>query len=116
MELGNEEGWYTDSFGDHEARWMSAGRPTNLVRDGDTESYDDVSNSVPSRIPERIEPPPSSITPADTLRADDAEATRTPSLRELEAEEASVAFTTEAHPWFLSRRIYQRKAKRRGQI
>ena len=34
------EGWYRDPFGVHEDRWMSAGRPTKLVRDGGTESYD----------------------------------------------------------------------------
>jgi hypothetical protein len=37
----HEEGWYTDPFQRHEARWMSAGTPTKLVRDGDVESYDD---------------------------------------------------------------------------
>jgi len=35
------EGWYTDPFGRHEARWISSGRPTLLVRDGDVESHDD---------------------------------------------------------------------------
>jgi hypothetical protein len=34
------EGWYQDPFGVHEHRWMSQGRPTKLVRDGGTESYD----------------------------------------------------------------------------
>jgi hypothetical protein len=33
-----EEGWYTDPFGRHEARWLSDGSPTKLVRDGDAES------------------------------------------------------------------------------
>ncbi len=40
-EHAEAEGWYTDPFGRHDARWMSAGRPTKLVRDGDDESYDD---------------------------------------------------------------------------
>ena len=31
------EGWYTDPYGRHEARWMSAGTPTRLVRDGEVE-------------------------------------------------------------------------------
>jgi len=34
------EGWYTDPFARYEARWMSAGRPTELVRDGRTEAHD----------------------------------------------------------------------------
>ena len=34
------EDWYTDPYERHEARWMSAGRPTKLVRDGKVESHD----------------------------------------------------------------------------
>ena len=34
------EGWYRDPFGIHEDRWMSQGKPTKLVRDSGTESYD----------------------------------------------------------------------------
>ena len=34
------EGWYVDPFGVHEARWISDGSPTALVRDGGTESHD----------------------------------------------------------------------------
>jgi len=34
------EGWYTDPFDRHEARWMSAGKPTELVRDGRAEAHD----------------------------------------------------------------------------
>jgi hypothetical protein len=37
---GHEEGWHADPFGRHEARWMSDGTPTALVRDGDVESCD----------------------------------------------------------------------------
>ena len=40
MEVLPAEGWYRDPFGVHEDRWMSQGRPTKLVRDGGTESYD----------------------------------------------------------------------------
>ncbi len=36
----HEEGWYVDPFELHEARWMSDGKPTSLVRDGDVESQD----------------------------------------------------------------------------
>ncbi len=35
-----EEGWFTDPYGRHEARWMSAGEPTALIRDGGTEGND----------------------------------------------------------------------------
>jgi hypothetical protein len=34
------EGWYRDPYAIHEDRWMSQGRPTKLVRDSGTESYD----------------------------------------------------------------------------
>ena len=42
--MGDEEleDWFTDPFGRHEARWMSHGVPTSLVRDGRTESDDPV--------------------------------------------------------------------------
>ena len=36
------EGWFTDPFGRHEARWMSGDTPTDLVRDGRTEDHDPV--------------------------------------------------------------------------
>jgi hypothetical protein len=35
------EGWCTDPFGLHEARWLSDGVPTKLVRDDGVESYED---------------------------------------------------------------------------
>jgi hypothetical protein len=35
------EGWYLDPFGVHEERWMSGGRPTELVRDGSVEAKDE---------------------------------------------------------------------------
>lgn len=40
MERQQAEGWYLDPYQIHHDRWMSAGRPTKLVRDGQTESYD----------------------------------------------------------------------------
>jgi hypothetical protein len=49
------EGWYTDPYGRHEARWMSAGSPTRLVRDGEVESHDDPPDEPPSVTPIRIE-------------------------------------------------------------
>jgi len=36
----NEEGWYTDPFAHHEARWFSDGVPTALVRDGGLDGHD----------------------------------------------------------------------------
>jgi hypothetical protein len=33
-------GWFTDPFDLHEARWLSAGIATSLVRDGGVESFD----------------------------------------------------------------------------
>jgi hypothetical protein len=67
------EGWYTDPFGRHEARWMSAGVPTKLVRDGDEESSDEPPDGAPTVTPTRIEAEPLRDG-ADFLRADDPEA------------------------------------------
>ncbi len=48
------EGWFTDPFGRHEARWMSDGSPTKLVRDGEEESYDDPPDEEPTVTASRI--------------------------------------------------------------
>ena len=49
------EGWFGDPYGRHEARWMSGGVPTALVRDGNVEGSDpppDGPNGArPSAIP-----------------------------------------------------------------
>jgi hypothetical protein len=43
MRMGDSlEGWYTDPYARHEARWMSQGKPTRLVRDGRVEASDPV--------------------------------------------------------------------------
>jgi hypothetical protein len=34
------QGWYRDPYAIHEDRYLSAGMPTKLVRDGDQEAYD----------------------------------------------------------------------------
>ncbi|MGP0029718.1 MAG: hypothetical protein ACLPVF_04345 [Acidimicrobiales bacterium] len=60
MEVDREEGWYTDPFGRHEARWLSNGAPTKLVRDAGQESYDDPPDEAPSLVPEVIESAPAS--------------------------------------------------------
>jgi hypothetical protein len=114
VDSGLDEGWYIDPYGIHDARWISTGKATKLVRDGQVESYDEPPDSPPIRAATRIEPPPGSVTSADTLRADDAEATTMPSLAELEREEMSVAISTEAHQWILTRRWYPRNVDRRS--
>jgi hypothetical protein len=74
MEKEHEEGWYTDPFGRHEARWLSNGQPTKLVRDAGVESYDAPPAERPVVEPVMIEPDSRSLTPDDLLRADSAEA------------------------------------------
>jgi hypothetical protein len=64
------EGWRSDPFGRHEARWMSAGTPTRLVRDGGSESFDDPPDTPWSCDPEPIVPVGG---PDSTRRADDAQ-------------------------------------------
>lgn len=53
------EGWYKDPFGRHEARWLSDGVPTKLVRDGEVESFDDPPEEEPSQPIEEIQATPS---------------------------------------------------------
>ncbi len=72
MSFQTLEGGGTDPYAQHEARWLSDGRPTRLVRDGDATSYDDLPEGPWARAPEPIEPAPESG-PADLRRADDAE-------------------------------------------
>jgi hypothetical protein len=66
------EGWYSDPFARHEARWMSQGNPTSLVRDGAVEGSDPVANGPAVAVPVRIETGPAENA-SDLLRADDAE-------------------------------------------
>jgi hypothetical protein len=73
MEKEFEEGWYTDPFGCHAARWLSDGQPTKLVRDGGVESYDEPPDAPPIQDPVLIEPDPASLGAEDLRRADDAE-------------------------------------------
>ena len=35
------QGWYRDPYGNDAERWFSDGKPTNLVRDYGTDSYDE---------------------------------------------------------------------------
>jgi hypothetical protein len=68
---GSLEGWYTDPYERHEARWMSQGTPTSLVRDGKVEGSDPVADEPFKVTPVRIE----SVglqDGSDQRRADDA--------------------------------------------
>jgi hypothetical protein len=67
------EGWYTDPYARHEARWLSDGVTTKLVRDGDATSYDEPPEGPFVREPEAIEVEPGRGTADDLRRADDAE-------------------------------------------
>jgi hypothetical protein len=68
------EGWYTDPYQRHEARWLSRGKPTKLVRDEGVESYDEPPAGPQTRVPQKIViDPPASLGASDLLRADDGE-------------------------------------------
>jgi hypothetical protein len=71
MQAQPAEGWYLDPYQIHQHRWMSAGRPTRLVRDGQTESCDE-----PPDLPlPEVLVPVAAAGPADgsdLRRADDA--------------------------------------------
>ena len=68
------EGWCTDPYSRHEARWLSDGRPTKLVRDGAVVAHDEPPDEPFSRNPELIEHEPTRDA-TDLRRADDAERT-----------------------------------------
>jgi hypothetical protein len=70
VKLEDQEGWFTDPFGRHEARWLSNGAPTKLVRDGGDESYDDPPDEAPTQEPQRIEVEVEATGGVDMLRAD----------------------------------------------
>lgn len=65
------EGWYRDPYGLHEDRWMSAGRPTRLVRDGQVESDDAPPEGPFTRPIVRSSPHGADPGAADLRRADD---------------------------------------------
>ena len=67
----HEEGWYTDPFDRHEARWFSDGLPTKLVRDGPVESQDPPPDEPFRSEPVRVVPAHESDE-SDLHRADDA--------------------------------------------
>jgi hypothetical protein len=57
MSNHGEEGWCSDPFGRHEARWMSDGTPTKLVRDGGVESTDEPPDEEPALVATPISNP-----------------------------------------------------------
>lgn len=69
------EGWFTDPYGRHELRWLSDGRATKLVRDGETTSYDDPPPGPWAERPQRAEvDADAGAGGRDLVRADAAEA------------------------------------------
>jgi hypothetical protein len=72
-------GWYLDPYGVHEQRWISAGRPTALVRDDGRESKDEPPDRPPT-LPFIAAPVDDSLGWRDTLRADDLNRQPSPDL------------------------------------
>ena len=69
-----DEGWFTDPWGHHKARWISLGKATDLVRDGDVEAHDPPPDTPPTITPALIPPEaPGQVGAGDLKRADDAE-------------------------------------------
>jgi hypothetical protein len=97
MESQGLEGWCTDPFGRHEARWLSAGSPTKLVRDGEVEAYDDPPDEEPTLQAQLIEPEVGLIGGADLLRVGDPDSAPM-SLEGLERRMGEAALEGGAHP------------------
>ena len=91
------EGWFTDPFGRHEARWLSFGTPTKLVRDGNVESYDEPPEVEPTTVPERIEHEAAANDGADLVRAGDG-STQTNDFGSLNQRMNDGALEGGAHP------------------
>ena len=71
---GQAQGWYRDPYELHEDRYLSAGVPTKLVRDGGKESYDPPPDApLPPGALIPVEPQDTDVTDgADLHRADEA--------------------------------------------
>ncbi len=65
------EGWYTDPYARHEARWMSEGIATALVRDGGVEGHDPAPDGPFKVAPVAIEDDVGASGGADLRRADE---------------------------------------------
>jgi hypothetical protein len=73
-EFDLDEGWFTDPWGHHEARWFSLGKAADLVRDGGVEGHDPVPNTPPTLTPAPIpHEAPGRVGAEDLKRADDEE-------------------------------------------
>ncbi|HTU37563.1 MAG TPA: hypothetical protein VMF35_06065 [Acidimicrobiales bacterium] len=97
MDKEGLEGWCTDPFGRHEARWLSDGTPTKLVRDGDVESYDDPPDEEPTQVPQLVEPDVGAIGGADLIRAGESNGGPT-DLESLDRSLGIAALEGGAHP------------------
>ena len=69
----SEEGRYRDPYGRHEARWISNGAPTALVRDAGVESQDPPPDEPITVEMERVPEATAVDGGNDLKRADDAE-------------------------------------------
>jgi hypothetical protein len=69
----DEEGWFKDPYQRHEARWISQGTPTALVRDDGVESQDAPPDEPITGEMERAVSETIPIDGADLKRADSAE-------------------------------------------
>jgi hypothetical protein len=68
--LNTAEGWCTDPYGQHDARWLSGGTPTALVRDGALESFDLLPDGPAVREPTPISWGTATPHGVDLLRSD----------------------------------------------
>jgi hypothetical protein len=84
----HEEGWHVDPFGHHEARWISDGTPTNLVRDAGVVSKDPPPDTPYSGT---LQPLPDAYPPvgSDPLPAEEAESE---TMRQRQGRELSKLF------------------------
>lgn len=83
------EGWCTDPWGLHEARWMSAGAPTKLVRDGRDERFEPVPRTEAVATPVPVAPCDTAPHGMDLRRSDQ----QTPDPRRAMATAASHILT-----------------------
>ncbi|SRR5271156_4288012 len=92
MDAKFEEGWFTDPYGRHDARWLSQGTPTSLVRDGTTEGNDPPPEEKPQFEPQPIEVESDVSASEEMRRADDWQADRGSEVgRIFDAETADIA-------------------------
>lgn len=85
----NEEGWFVDPFGHHEARWISDGTPTALVRNGRCESQDPPPTTTIEGPLERLAET-TERSGDDLRRADDAESQSLDPVKMTDAAEESI--------------------------